>query len=107
MASRFAALAAKVDVFIRVWGRPFSTQQCAEQDVRSNSGKETSFSSDPCLQMAGDEGKLAFFKYTVTIFQRDRVSSSATSFLGKRFANFVGVFRPATFVATCDTSSAF
>ena len=56
--------------------------------------------------MAGDEGKLAFFKYTVTAFQRDRVSSFAPSFLGKRFADVVGVFRPATFAATCATSSA-
>ena len=33
-------------------------------------GKKLFFSSDPCLPVAGDEGKLAFFKYTVTTFQR-------------------------------------
>ena len=29
---------------------------------------------DQCLQVADDDGKLAFFRYTVTTFQRDRVS---------------------------------
>ena len=39
--------------------------------------------------------------------QRDRVSSSAPSFLDKRLTGFAGVFRPATFAATCATCSEF